>query len=111
MLGEVSGIQRHGVLRSVDHETSGQKWTHLDTMLLILRVLRITGFTYVNSSDDCPEKTGLEVAVCKVATGTVSSVARRHAFRRRRPLPFPAGCSRQGAEVTFKAPNASSGRT
>ena len=62
----------------------------------------ITGFTYVNSSDDCPENTGLGCAECEEATGTAPSVARRRAFRRRRrPLPFPAGCSRQGAEVTF----------
>ena len=54
----------------------------------------ISGFTYVNLSDDCPENTGLGFAECEEATGTVPSVARRRAFRRRRPVPFPAGCSR-----------------
>ena len=61
----------------------------------------ITGFTYVNSSDDCPENTGLGFAECEEATGTVPSVARRRAFSRRRPLPFPAGRSLWGAEVAF----------
>ena len=43
-------------------------------------------FTYVNSNSDCPENTGLGFAECKEATGTVPSVARRRAFRRRRQL-------------------------
>ena len=61
----------------------------------------LTGFTYVNSNYDCPEDTGLGFAECEEATGTVPTVACRRAFRSRRPLHFPAGCSRQGAEVTF----------
>ena len=59
------------------------------------------GFTSVNSSYDFPENTGLGFAECEEATGKVPSVARRRAVRRRRPLPSPAGCSRQGAELTF----------
>ena len=49
----------------------------------------ITGFTHVNLSDDCPENTGLRFAECEEATGTVPSVARRRAFRSRRPTSFP----------------------
>ena len=73
------------VLRNVSHDSSGRKRIYLGMLLLILRVLWIAGFTYVNSSDGCPENTGLSSAECKT----------RRAFRRRRPFPFPNGCSRQ----------------
>ena len=64
----------------------------------------ITGFTYVNSSESLFRRTPtLGLLSLKWATGTVSSVARRRAFRRRRPHPFPAGCSRQGAEVDLQS--------
>ena len=61
----------------------------------------LTGFTYVNLNYDCPENTGLGFAKCGKVTGAVPSVARRRVFRSQRPLLFPTGCFRQGADVTF----------
>ena len=50
---------------------------------------------------ECPANTGLGFAKCDEVTGAVPSVARRRVFRSQRPLPFPTGCFRQGADVTF----------
>ena len=61
----------------------------------------ITGFTYVNLSDDCPENTGLEFAECEEATGTVPSVARRRAFRQSASTSFPSWLFPLKAEVSF----------
>ena len=55
---------------------------------------------YVNSKYKS-QNTALVFAKCEEETGTVPSMARRRAFHSRRPLPFPAGCFRQGADVTF----------
>ena len=119
MLGEVSGIRWHWVLRNVGHDSDGRKRTHLGTMLLILRVRVENGLHLRKLDNDCPENTGLGFAECDEATGTVPLVARRRASRRRRPLPFPADCSHLGVEVTFNyaeveavaAPNGSAVRT
>ena len=39
--------------------------------------------------------TAIVFTKCEEAIGTMTSMALRHAFRIRRPLPFPAGCFRQ----------------
>ena len=41
------------------------------------------------------QNTAIVFAKCEEAIGTMPSMARRRAFRIRRPLPFPAGCFRQ----------------
>ena len=81
--------------------SGGQKRTHLGTMLLILRVCVNNGLYLRKLEVRLSQNTALVFAKCEEATGTVPSMARRRAFRSRRPLPFPAGCFRQGADVTF----------
>ena len=67
-------------------------------------------FTYVNSNDDCSENTGLGFAECEEATGTVPSVARRRAFRSRRPLPFPSWLFPSGSGGDLQLRRSGSGR-
>ena len=64
-------------------------------MLLILRVCVNNGLNLRKLEVRLSQNTAFVFAECEEATGTVPSMARRRAFRIRRPLPFPAGSFRQ----------------